>query len=220
MNSNEDEESEEISEEDIENEENKLSNNYQSETNVKNLNIEKNFIEKDNDIIIVSLKLMKKINELHAGDLDNILIDYISKIGLPIKFKNQKSLSIYLYFHKICSRYYAFFSQFFEKKIIEIILSLLKENYYILADSEESHYNFIYIAEKIFPKLFLSHEDNSNEKIPFIIIKCNDNNMNSKKGKSIIINKLILELCFESEGRLDIYMKIHILYIKYQFQIN
>ena len=211
MNSNEDEESEEISEEDIENEENKLSNNYQSETNVKNLNIEKNFIEKDNDIIIVSLKLMKKINELHAGDLDNILIDYISKIGLPIKFKNQKSLSIYLYFHKICSRYYAFFSQFFEKKIIEIILSLLKENYYILADSEESHYNFIYIAEKIFPKLFLSHEDNSNEKIPFIIIKCNDNNMNSKKGKSIIINKLILELCFESEGRLDIYMKIHIL---------
>ena len=185
--------------------------NYNSFSNDFRQNIiNKTSIGYDDCIYIISLKLLKKFSEIQIGDSDNAIINYSKEIGLPNNFKNEKDLSLYLYFNKICSSYYTIFSKIDDENIIDAVLSLLKENYYILTDKEINHYNYNLIAEKIFPKLQISKEEKSNFiKIPFIITN-NDNKLD-KKEKYIKINKLILELAFESKGRLDIYMKIHIL---------
>ena len=177
---------------------------------LKNKNEHINGNISDKNIFIISLKLLKKFNEMNNDDnCDNVIIDYISKIGLPLDIKNEKLLSLYLYFHKICSSYYFIFTKLFDKNITDIILSLLSKNYYILADEKSIDYNYDYIAKKIFNKY--SNKENS-EKSKLILIILDNNNINkSGKEKNIKINKLILELAFESRGRLDIYMKIHIL---------
>ena len=203
MNSNETSEENEESEESFNNNINISSNDSEYINNkIKNLG-------KDSDVFIISLSLLKKFNEMHINDSDNDIINYIYDIGLPMNFKSIKNLSIYLYFHKICSSYHILFSKFSDENIDEIVLSLLKTNYYILADDESIHYNYNYLSEKIFPKLSISKGKNKYIlKTPFLITNHYNNN---NKEKYIKINKLILELAFESDGRLDIYMKIHIL---------
>ena len=180
------------------------SNNLEDINNIKNLG-------NDIDVFIISLKLLNKFKDMHITDSDKNIINYINEIGLPIHFNGIKLLSLYLYFHKICSSYYIIFSNISNEKINDIFISLLKTNYYILADNENIHYNYIYLAEKIFPKISISKKENNYiMKIPFIITN-NDKNISNKSEKYIKINRLILELAFESKGRLDIYMKVHIL---------
>ena len=213
MNSNE--ESIEIIEE--EEEEDEEEQNIYDNKNILPENISENInnnniIENDNEVIFMSLKLLKKFNEINTDGSENIIIDYTLKIGLPTNFKNVKNLSMYLYLHKICSPYYNIFSQLSNEKITDLFLSLLKWNYYVLADNESIHYNYFYLSENIYSKLSLSEEENSILKIPFIITNIDINSKNNfSKEKCIKINKLILELSFKSKGRLDIYMKVHIL---------
>ena len=188
-----------------------MDSNEASEENEENEELDDNDNIHNKNVFIISLKLLKKFKDMHIGYDDNIIINYIHEIGLPMAFTSVKYLSQYLYFHKICSSFYEIFSTISDnKKIIDVIISLLKENYYILADNESIHYNYIYLAEKIFQKLIISKDEKNNiSKIPLIILNKYNNNIN--KEKNIHINKIILELSFESNGRLDIYMKIHIL---------
>ena len=117
MNSNETSEEREESEND-DNDDNTISNDIESiNDKIKN-------IGKDNDIFIISLALLKKFNEMHINDSDNNNINYIYEIGLPMNFKSIKNLSIYLYFHKICSSYYILFSKISDEKITDIIILL------------------------------------------------------------------------------------------------
>ena len=102
-----------------------------------------NITQKNDDSYVISIKLIKKFNEMHKGDSDDIIIDYIKTEGLPMKFNNINELSLYLYFNKICSSFYSIFSLIYTKKINDIILSFLQKNYYVLADKEIIHYNFI-----------------------------------------------------------------------------
>ena len=145
---------------------------------------------------------------MHKGDSDDIIIDYIKTEGLPMKFNNINELSLYLYFNKICSSFYSIFSLIYTKKINDIILSFLQKNYYLLADKEIIHYNFNYLSEKIFPNIFISK---SEEKNIFIIFQNTPNFNTSNNNNKISINKLVVELAYKSNGRLDIYLKIHIL---------
>ena len=204
------EEIDEISEEDnkeLEDEQELI--NDDNHLNNKSEDINSNI--SDNNIFIISLNLLKIFNEINSEDYsDNNIIEYILKNGLPLNFKNEKLLSLYLYFHKICSSYYLLFTKLFDKNITDIIISLLSKNYYILADQKSIEYNYNYITKKIFKK-YTKKEKDEDSKLIFIILDDNNNIAKKSKNENIKINKLILELAFESKGRLDIYLKIHIL---------
>ena len=172
---------------------------------IKNKSEDNDNKKSDNNDFIISLNLLKKFNELNEGNYsDNIIINYIIKNGLPMVFKNEKYLSLYLYFHKICSSYYILFSELLDKNITDIIISLLSKNYYILADEECVEYNYNFIANKIINK-YPYKENNKESELILLILNNANNDIKSRKEKKIKINKLILELAFESKGRLDIY---------------
>ena len=197
---------EEIEEEESE-EENEEITEEEDETLHKNIFKEKEIINEN--IFVISLDLIQKFKEIKENDSysDSLIIDYLSKKGLPMHFKNQKMLSLYLYFHKISSSFYILFAKISSKEIYKLILSLLKESYYILADEKIQHFNYNYISQKIFENLKLSEENSDISKIP-IILKEEDISDNTK---NLEMNKLILELGFQSHGRLDVYTKIHII---------
>ena len=122
-------------------------------------------------------------------------------------FPNKDFLALYLYFHKICSSFYIIFEKISSKEISNLILSLLRQSYYILADEQIQHFNYNNIAQKIFPNLHLSQENSDILNIPIIL---NENfSINFESTRNFEINKLILELGFRSNGRLDVYTKIH-----------
>ena len=199
------EESEEEEETQEENEEATEEEDENSRKVVVNKNI-KDFETLNENIFIISLQLLKKFNEMKQCDPDTIILDYLSKTGLPMHFKNAQTLSLYLYFHKMCSSFYSLFNKISSKDINKTIISLLKENYYLLADKESKHYNYIDMAQKAFPKLKISEEDTDISKIPVIL-----QNKISENSQDFQIKKLIIDLGFQSHGRLDVYVKIHII---------
>ena len=188
------EESEETSEEDD------ITNKIKLKNKIKE------FETINENIFIISLELLKIFNEMRQSDSDTTIYNYLSKTGLPMHFKNPKLLSLYLYFHKMCSSFYVLFTKISSKEISKIILSLLKESYYLLADKEIKHYNYTDIAQKAFPNLLISEEDTDISKIPIILQK-----KISENSQDFQIKKMILELGFQSHGRLDVYVKIHII---------
>ena len=204
-------ENKEESFEENEEEEDEEQDLFNNDIIIKNKSEDNDNKKSDNNDFIISLNLLKKFNELNEGNYsDNIIINYIIKNGLPMVFKNEKYLSLYLYFHKICSSYYILFSELLDKNITDIIISLLSKNYYILADEECVEYNYNFIANKIINK-YPYKENNKESELILLILNNANNDIKSRKEKNIKINKLILELAFESKGRLDIYIKIHIL---------
>ena len=62
------------------------------------------------------------------------------------------------------------------------------------------------MAQKAFPKLKISEEDTDISKIPVIL-----QNKISDNSQDFQIKKLIIDLGFQSHGRLDVYVKIHII---------
>ena len=149
------EESEEVEESQEENEEASEEEDENSRKVVANKNI-KDLETLNENIFIISLQLLKKFNDMKQCDPDSVILDYLTKTGLPMQFKNAQALSLYLYFHKICSSFYSLFNKISSKDINKTIISLLKENYYLLADKESKHYNYIDMAQKAFPKLKIS----------------------------------------------------------------
>ena len=154
--------------------------------------------------LIISLPLIKKFSEVEDEDSDEKIIDFLKKNGLPMEFKDIQFLKIYLYFHKMCVPFYKIFSSMKKKDNIDITLSTLKENYYLLVNSSINHFNYENISEKIFNILNVS-KDSFSSKIPIGF-----SNENSNISKYIKITKFILELGLKTQGRLDIYVKVHI----------
>ena len=121
-------------------------------------------------------------------------------------FKTKENLALYLYFHKMCIPFLNLFKKINGKDISKSILKSLKESYYLLSDNEIKHFNYTEMAKKAFPKLQISQEDSEICKIPVIL-----QDEVSPNSSNFEIKKLILNLGFVSHGRLDIYVKIHII---------
>ena len=195
---------EESEEEDLKEENEEITEEDDDTSNNNSLNKEIN--DKNGIMFIISLQLLKLFHEMKQKDSDSIILDFLTKKGLPMRFQNPHILSLYLYFHKICSSFYILFSKISSNEITKIILSLLKESYYLFADKEFIHYNYIYLAEKSFPNLAFSKEETDISKIPIIL-----HNHISENSNYFKIKKLIIELGIQSHGRLDVYVKIHII---------
>ena len=114
--------------------------------------------------LIISLPLIKKFSEVEDEDSDDKIIDFLKKNGLPMEFKDIQFLKIYLYFHKMCVPFYKIFSTMKKKDNIDITLTTLKENYYLLVNSSICHFNYENISEKIFNFLNVSKEPYSSNK--------------------------------------------------------
>ena len=202
-NEEEEEQEEEPEQEQAENLEKEDNQEEEVEEDSEHANVK----ELDNpNSFIVSLQLIKKFDNMHQEDTENVIIDFLKNTGLPMHFNNDETLALYLYFHKMCIPFYKLLKNIKSEKVSDIVLNLLKESYYLFADNESKHYNYSDMAKKSFPNLRISEEDTNISKVPIVL-----QNVISKKSSDLQIKKLILELGFQSHGRLDVYMKIHIM---------
>ena len=192
-------------EEEIEEEEEQGEENQEEEVEEESEHTYANEIETNNTFII-SLQLIKLFDNMKKSDNDSVIIDFLKNVGLPMHFNNEETLSLYLYFHKICIPFYDLLKSIKSETVSEIVLKSLQESYYLLADDDIKHFNYIDLAKKSFSNLKISEEDTNISKIPIILQK-----EISRKSSDLQIKKLILDLGFQSHGRLDIYAKIHII---------
>jgi hypothetical protein len=192
-------------EEEIEEEEEQGEENQEEEVEEESEHTYANEIETNNTFII-SLQLIKLFDNIKKSDSDNVIIDFLKNVGLPMHFNNEETLSLYLYFHKICIPFYDLLKSIKSETVSEIVLKSLQESYYLLADDDIKHFNYIDLAKKSITNLKISEEDTNISKIPIILQK-----EISRKSSDLQIKKLILDLGFQSHGRLDIYAKIHII---------
>ena len=192
-------------EEEVEEEEEQEEENQEEEIEEESEPTIANEIETNNTFII-SLQLIKIFENIKYSDSDSVIIDFLKNIGLPMHFNNEETLSLYLYFHKVCIPFYDLLKSIKSDSVSEIVLKSLQESYYLLADDEIKHFNYIDIAKKSFSNLKISEEDTNISKIPIILQK-----EIKRKSSDLQIKKLILDLGFQSNGRLDIYAKIHII---------
>ena len=159
-----------------------------------------------NNTFIISLQLIKLFENMDKTESDNTIINFLKNTGLPMHFNNEETLSLYLYFHRICIPFYDLLKSIKSDTVLEIVMSSLQESYYLLADDNIKHFNYLDIAKKSFANLKISEEDTNISKIPIVLQK-----EISRKSSDLQIKKLILDLGFQSHGRLDIYAKIHII---------
>ena len=199
------EKKENVNEEEEQEEEQEQEENQEEEVEEEVEHINVNEIDNSNTFII-SLQLIKKFDNMEKDQPESIIIDFLKNVGLPMHFNNDETLSLYLYFHKMCIPFYKLLKNIKSEKVSEIVLNALKESYYLLADNESKHYNYADIAKKSFQNLRISEEDTNISKVPIVL-----QNVISKKSSDLQIRKLILDLGFNSHGRLDVYVKIHIM---------
>ena len=192
------EEEEEIEVEEIEEEEEDEDKNSE-ETNLS--------LQNENLKLEISIELIKEFKELSSEESDESIYYFIQQKGLPMVVNSEETLVLLLYFHKLCVPFYNILNSIDKKDILEQFLILLKENYYLLADTQIKHFNYKSIAQKVYP--FLKH---SKEKSLISIELCSiPLNKRLLPTPSIFkINRNILELGVKSKGKLDFYSKVHI----------
>lgn len=193
---------EEVEEKDDEEDEPEEEEKNQNETSTNPLP------EKTKDGLEISLELIKKFKEIPNEENDNSICNFILEKGLPMDVKDEHTLALILYFHKLCVSFYKILNSLKKKNIEKIFLSSLKESYFLFADDSIKHYNYKSLAKKIFPNLKKSQEE-------FLIsVEFNNPSLDDPiiPTPSVFkINQKILELGLNSQGKLDIYSKIHIL---------
>ena len=162
------EEKEEVNEEE-EQEEEEENQNEEVEEESEHANVNININDLDENTFIISLPLVKTFDDMHQGDPETIISDFLKNVGLPMNFKNEEKLALYLYFHKMCIPFYELLKQIKTNGVSDIVLNSLKESYYLLADNESKHYNYSDIAKNSFSNLRVSHEDTSISKIPVVL---------------------------------------------------
>jgi len=193
---------EEVEEKDDEEDEPEEEEKNQNETSTNPLP------EKTKDGLEISLELIKKFKEIPNEENDNSIYNFILEKGLPMDVKDEHTLALILYFHKLCVSFYKILNSLKKKNIEKIFLSSLKESYFLFADDSIKHYNYKSLAKKIFPNLKKSQEE-------FLIsVEFNNPSLDDPiiPTPSVFkINQKILELGLNSQGKLDIYSKIHIL---------
>ena len=197
------EEKEEVNEEEEQEEEEE---NQNEEVEEESDHVKINIDDLGENTFIISLQLVKTFDDMHQGDPETIISDFLKNVGLPMHFKNEETLALYLYFHKMCIPFYELLKKIKSNEVSDIVLNSLKESYYLLADNESKHYNYSDIAKNSFSNLRISEEDTSISKIPVVL-----QDEISQNSSDLQIKKLILNLGFGSHGRLDVYVKIHIM---------
>jgi hypothetical protein len=87
------------------------------------------------------MKLIKTIEESSIEESDEATYNFINQKGLPMEIKDEQTLSLILYFHRLCVPFYKILNSLNKKDIVIIILSLLNESYYLFADSQCKYLN-------------------------------------------------------------------------------
>ena len=156
----------------------------------------------------ISMELIKKFKEISVEDSDDVISEFIEKKGLPMNIKDEQTLVLVLYFHKLCVPFYKILNSLKKKDLFKVFSSSLKESYYLFADNECKHFNYKSIAKKVFPNLKRSEEKS------LISMELSSTPLAEQLSPTtsvFTINQKILELGLESNGKLDVYSKIHIL---------
>ena len=180
----------------------------EAEDGEKGENIPTQLPPKTENGLEISMELIKKFKEISNEENDEGISEFILDKGLPMEVKDENTLALILYFHKLCVSFFKILNSLKKKNLEKIFLSSLKESYFLFADESIKHFNYKSLAKKIFPNLKKSQEE-------FLI---SVEFSNSSLDEAIIptpsvfkINQKILELGLNSQGKLDIYSKIHIL---------
>ena len=180
----------------------------EAEDGEKGENIPTQLPPKTENGLEISMELIKKFKEISNEENDEGISEFILSKGLPMEVKDENTLALILYFHKLCVSFFKILNSLKKKNLEKIFLSSLKESYFLFADESIKHFNYKSLAKKIFPNLKKSQEE-------FLI---SVEFSNSSLDEAIIptpsvfkINQKILELGLNSQGKLDIYSKIHIL---------
>ena len=199
----EEEEVEEEVEEEIEEEE------EDGEDDDKNANEEQKVpLQKAKDGIEISLELIQKFKEIKPEESDDSICEFIKQKGLPMTVKDEETLALLLYFHKLCAPFYKILNSLGKKDAVKAFKSSLNDSYYLFADSQCKHFNYKSMAKKVFPKL-----KHSEEKSP-VSIELSPTPLTEALSPSpsvFKINRKIIQLGLDSNGKLDVYSKIHIL---------
>jgi hypothetical protein len=156
----------------------------------------------------ISMELIKKMEESSMEESDDAICDFINQKGLPMEIKDEQTLVLILYFHRLCVPFSKILSSLGKKEIVKTFLSSLNESYYLFADSQCKHFNYKSIAQKTFPNLKRSQEKSL---IAMELSPISLDEPLSPTPSVFTINQKILELGLESNGKLDVYSKIHIL---------
>ena len=154
--------------------------------------------------LTLSLGLIQLLSDVKPTEPQEKIVEYLKTTGIPTKFEDEDSFALYIYLHHMMVPFYPFLSQS-EENAGKTLMTLLKENYYLLSDIEVKHFNYIALAEKSLSSLKQSADDgNANLKVSL------KSESPSSKGH-FEINKTIIQLGINSKGRLDIYVKAHII---------
>ena len=96
------------------------------------------------------MELIKKFKEISPEESDDAICEFITQKGLPMNVKDEETLVLILYFHKLCIPFYKILNSINKKDIEKIFLSSLKESYHLFAESQIKHFNYKSIAKKLF----------------------------------------------------------------------
>ena len=153
----------------------------------------------------ISLPLIQKISDLKPNDPESALIEFVTTNGLPCDLPCENSIALYLYFHQMLVPYYSILSKISTDEVKQVLMQALKEKFQLLSDIENKHYNFESIGKELTGKVTNKPDSSEVAKIP---IELGDGA--TSKGK-FVLNKKLLTLGQKGLGRLDIYVKAHII---------
>ena len=153
--------------------------------------------------IKISLDLIKNLSEFNPNESQKKISDYLLKNGVSTSLKSKDDLNLYLYFHAMCVPFLQILSQIKSDEINKIFISCLKENIQLLCDQKINHLNYEKISEEIFDKIEVKETDSN-----LSVGLAGESETSTSK---IELNKILLELGLNSHGRLDIYVKSHII---------
>ena len=154
---------------------------------------------------IISLPLIQKISDLKPSDPESALIEYVTTNGLPCDLPCEKCLALYLYFHQMLVPYYSILSKINSDEVKKVLMEALKEKFQLLSDIENKHFNFESIAKELTGKVTKKADTSEIAKIPIHL----GDGVTSKGN--FVLNKKLLTLGQKGLGRLDIYVKAHII---------
>ena len=137
--------------------------------------------------------------------LKTVLLDYISSNGLPCDLECENCIALYLYFHQMLIPFCEILSKINSEEVKKVLMDALKEKFQLLSDIENKHFNFESIGKELTGKVTKKGDDSPISKIPIEI-----GTGVTTKGK-FVLNKKLLTLGQKGYGRLDIYVKAHII---------
>ena len=151
------------------------------------------------------------LSQTQTTNSTDAILSYLNETGIPSLITTKSSLEIYLYFHQLLIPFYSFICEPTPSNQPQALLNILKDNYHLLADAQ-CYYHFNY--DKISSKYF-SNNSTSKEQIASTT-PCNPScadltHSQASSPNHFVINYHIIELGLHSYGRLNVYVKAHII---------